>query len=177
MSPTPWSPWASAVCECERGLSLDTGAGGLGEEARLGDQEGQRAPSAGPSTSHRDALFCPGCPWQLLATWMGPWPSMTCPHRPSGTSVSTRYRLWGSPGSLGASAPDLAPVQSSLWSLIPPSLLESWEQMPRTHPTSLYPSAVGHRAAAVGGRHRRGLHLQPGRHRAPLGCSDRPPAY
>lgn len=65
------------------------------------------------------ALFYPGCLWQLLATWMGPWPSMTCLRRPSGTSVSTRYRqpqatamtVW-KPQPLGASALDLASVWS-----------------------------------------------------------------
>ena len=69
-------------------------------------------------------------------------------------------------------------------SLLPSSLREAGGGTrlsafpPLTSAVSLsYPGVVGHRATAVGGRHRRGLHLQPGRHRAPLGRSDRPLAY
>lgn len=41
-------------------------------------------------------FFCfQGCLWLLLAIWMEPWLSTTCPRRHSGTSVSTRYDVWG----------------------------------------------------------------------------------
>lgn len=72
----------------------------------------------GSSVSLCGAL-CSGCLWQPLATWMGPWPSMTCLRRPSGTSVSTRYRQ------PGATAMAVGKAQSLGWLLHGPSLWPS----------------------------------------------------
>lgn len=62
-----------------------------------------------------------------------------------------------------------------------PSLRIGSRWLSALQPTSALPlsflGAVGHRAAAVGGRHCCGIYLQPGWHRAPLGRPDWPPAY
>lgn len=160
VSLTLWSPWASAVCECEQSLGPETqeteGGGGFEEGSRYWDQGGGKVYESRASRGFFVTCF-PACLWPLLAIWMEPWPSMTCLHKHSGTNVSTRYDIWGFSfllsgllcwlkGSL-SSGPSEGGLGSSL---LPPDF---------DSVTVSHSGTVWHCSAAVGGWHCCGVHL------------------